>query len=367
MSRSARRGVKVQGTRIDGEPARRFVASQHHSAPALRSVRHESPLGVVCNRRVNVAGPGAVRLTVGLVPRKSGDWPVAAGALRPRRRPLPAARSTSPLARRSTGSRMTLTRSPTAAAQAASQAAGSGRAAATSARPAAPRRSAAEAQRQTRAYAAHPGLAARLEHALARVFPQLGDAVFDWLVPAASAAPTNPRAQRELRDAAFWATVERPDLEAYARDWWPDGGPAWDAIAIANLPSGRVVVLIDTTTATQPATPTVVPAAASTTDPRAAALIDAALLCTHDRLNATAPADAWLSTHRHLARRLTWADWLRDHRQPALLAQVGFAGTSHTRTAEAAATAVANAHLDALGVDPQAVREWCAPVVVAGV
>lgn len=53
------------------------------------------------------------------------------------------------------------------------------------------------------------------------------------------ASPREKERFAEYHDRDFLRAIERPDLAAALKDYWPSGGPHWDALAVARDADGR--------------------------------------------------------------------------------------------------------------------------------
>ncbi len=79
---------------------------------------------------------------------------------------------------------------------------------------------------------------AELDAAIHAEFPELAEATFDWRSPVA------PDRYREYSDVAFLRCVRQEQhVEALAQ-FWPTGGPRWDALAVVDLPNEDPGVLL---------------------------------------------------------------------------------------------------------------------------
>src|SRR5258706_9106146 len=52
-------------------------------------------------------------------------------------------------------------------------------------------------------------------------------------------SPLEAQKFAEYYDGDFLAAVDRPDLAGSLADYWPSGGPHWDALAVARDADGR--------------------------------------------------------------------------------------------------------------------------------
>ena len=212
----------------------------------------------------------------------------------------------------------------------------------------------AGSQRQIQSYVNEASLRPSLDDALRREFSTLDDEDIEWR------APLRETRYAEPKDDSFWPAIDRPDLREECGEWWPRGGPQWDAVALGRADDrDPTVVLVE-------AKANVAELSGgdmSATDPRSVALIDAALRATIERLGATADLSRWKSSYYQLANRLAWTVWLRQHDVDALFAHVLFEGDSSniSDSADELQSAVDAAHLW-LGLADM--PEWAATIVL---
>jgi hypothetical protein len=175
-----------------------------------------------------------------------------------------------------------------------------------------------------------------LDRALRAHLTVLEGTEIEWLSPLAD------KRYEELRDETFWEAIERPGLAGRSAEWWPNKGPAWDAVALARRADGDVLVLVEAKAHARE----VAQGALGASDPASIAMIEAALEATRARLESSAQLEAWIGPCYQLANRLAWASWLDRNGVKTVLAHVLFEDDmSHIPTSrEELADAVEMAH-----------------------
>jgi hypothetical protein len=195
-----------------------------------------------------------------------------------------------------------------------------------------------------------------LDAAIVEALPPLGEKTLEWRAPMATAGYAEPR------DATFWPAIEKPELAKLASDWWPRGGPSWNAIAIARNAGGAdTVVLVEA----KANAPEFGGAPCTATSLSSIDKITAALTAAHSALGASGSPTDWLGPHYQLANRLTWTHWLRAQNVDAVFVHTVFEhDRSHVPTARSALLQAARDAHKALGVRPPSLNGWAATVAL---
>lgn len=131
---------------------------------------------------------------------------------------------------------------------------------------------------------------------------------------------------KEYQDAEFLA---RLDLGAHAdalREFWPKGGPCWDALALVTgcVPQGVVLVEAKSHISEMESDCTA-------KDPASKARIEASLAATKRRLGVDSGVD-WMKGHYQAANRYAHVLFLRELGVPAWLVNIYFTGDKRSKT-----------------------------------
>lgn len=132
----------------------------------------------------------------------------------------------------------------------------------------------------------------------------------------------------EYRDAAFLSLLGHRALAPALSDFWPRGGPQWDALGRA----GDTVILVEAKAHVGEFL-----TGGTTASPASRARIDAAFARVKTALGA-APISDWGQVFYQYANRLAHLWWLRDQGVAAELLFVSFLGDTESRGPEHAET-----------------------------
>jgi hypothetical protein len=121
-------------------------------------------------------------------------------------------------------------------------------------------------------------------------------------------SPLRNDGYREFWDAAFLRALGFDKLADRLRDWWPAGGPHWDALALLEFPDGGPGVLLAEGKSYPAEMRDEKGSAAKAL--RSIEKIHAALNETREWLDAQAPLEHWLSPYYQTANRLATLYWL---------------------------------------------------------
>jgi hypothetical protein len=143
-------------------------------------------------------------------------------------------------------------------------------------------------------------------------------------IPAASRiewrSPIADDSYAEYRDAAFLERLGLSKLAGELREWWPERGPQWDALALTD--KGDVLLL----EAKAHVSELFSSCAAS---PPSREKIEAAFMLAMGACKAK-PRSSWCDSFYQLANRITHLHWLRKKGTPAWLVLVNFTGDDET-------------------------------------
>ena len=212
----------------------------------------------------------------------------------------------------------------------------------------------AGSQRQIQSYINDSVLTSKIDEELERALPILQGLEIEWRAPLAEARYAEPK------DDTFWPAIERPDLRDACREWWPKGGPQWDAIAMGRT-DGRepAVVLVEA----KANVPELTGGDMGAKDPKSIALIEAALNGAIEELGSNAAIGSWTGPYYQLANRLAWTAWLRRQGLEAVFAHVLFENdATHISTSGDELRAAIEAAHAGLGI--ATMPEWAATVVL---
>jgi hypothetical protein len=126
----------------------------------------------------------------------------------------------------------------------------------------------------------------------------------------------------EYRDGAFLERIGRPDLQAALREFWPSGGPQWDALGRSD--DGTVFLVEAKARAPELAS------SCTAVAPASLELIQRSLRETRAALGASHEAD-WSNGYYQYANRLAHLRFLRDNGVQAYLVFVYFVGDTEMR------------------------------------
>jgi hypothetical protein len=135
---------------------------------------------------------------------------------------------------------------------------------------------------------------------------------FDW------ASPLKQDGFAEYRDADFLKQIGHPQLATKLRDFWPNRGPQWDALAVEK--SGRVYIFEAKAHAAEMAS-------SCKAGPASRQKIEKACAAAKQTLGANPDSD-WLAGYYQYANRLAHLGFLRDNGIEAWLVFIYFTGDS---------------------------------------
>jgi hypothetical protein len=152
-----------------------------------------------------------------------------------------------------------------------------------------------------------------LDAALTDELRDLEGRTIDWR------SPCPARRYRELSDGRFLREVGLAHLTSSMADFWPRGGPVWDAVGILGESARDGLVLLEGKNY-----PAEACSACRAAAPDSGRKIEAALDQTRQALNARGEPVTWTEVYYQVANRLAWVDWLRRHHVPTWLAFLCF-------------------------------------------
>ena len=167
--------------------------------------------------------------------------------------------------------------------------------------------------------------------------------------PNAAVKWVSPRANdawAEYRDGDFLVRIGRPGLQAKLSEFWPVGGPQWDALGVA----GDIVLLVEAKAHVGE-----MKSSCGATAPRSLATITASLDAARRGFGARETAD-WMNGYYQLANRLAHLWFLRENGVDARLVLLQFTGhaTMPSPSTDEAYRAAISAAFDHLGFDAPA-------------
>lgn len=120
----------------------------------------------------------------------------------------------------------------------------------------------------------------------------------------------------EYRDGSFLEILGLGVLKPELAEFWPKGGPQWDALARSD--SGEILLIEAKAHIAELCSP------GTSASPRSRAIITGRLAACSDRLGAKKQHAPWTDHFYQLANRLAHLQFLRDHGVPAHLVLVNF-------------------------------------------
>jgi len=148
------------------------------------------------------------------------------------------------------------------------------------------------------------------------------DASLEWRSPLATDD------FREYRDKAFLQAVGCGQLAAALKDFWPGGGPRWDALAKVNMASGGIGVLL----AEGKSYPEEMAGGGCKAAGESRERIGAAMRTTQEALGMQPDPERWLGRYYQFANRLAYTVWLRSQGVEAWLVHLLFTDDPHGPT-----------------------------------
>lgn len=160
-------------------------------------------------------------------------------------------------------------------------------------------------------------------------------------------SPIAPSEFAEFSDRRFLEALRRDELVHKLKEFWPRGGPRWDALAIVTQPDGSSGVLL----AEGKSYPEEMIGGGAKASAASRAKIAAAMAATQRRLGLPEDPEPWLGRYYQFANRLAHMIWLREQGVPAWLVHLCFVDDPHAPTDEATwRSAIAPMHRE-LGLD----------------
>lgn len=144
-----------------------------------------------------------------------------------------------------------------------------------------------------------------LNGAILAALPELAgmDPVIRWV------SPLRADGYEEFWDAAFLRALGLGELAEKLIQWWPTGGPHWDALARLEFPDGSAGgLLVEGKSYTAEMSDT---KGAGASSPTSIAKIDRAIAETQRWLDVNTPVRDWLRPYYQTANRLATLYWLR--------------------------------------------------------
>lgn len=120
----------------------------------------------------------------------------------------------------------------------------------------------------------------------------------------------------EYRDGSFLDVLELPELKAELAEFWPAGGPQWDALGLTDR--GDVLLVEAKAHIAEMCSP------GTSARPKSRAIIADRLTTCAQRLGASSKGAPWTEHFYQLANRLAHLQFLRDRGIPAHLVLVNF-------------------------------------------
>jgi hypothetical protein len=153
---------------------------------------------------------------------------------------------------------------------------------------------------------------------LSSLVPSPGPATkLQWVSPLAE------NLYREYQDAEFLQRLGLSNLAPALREFWPEGGPCWDALARVTGCSAEGVVLVEAKSHASG-----VQSSCRAENPVSRARIQASLACAKRRLGVSADVD-WMEAYYQAANRYAHLIFLRDIGVQAWLVEVYFLNDKH--------------------------------------
>jgi hypothetical protein len=122
-------------------------------------------------------------------------------------------------------------------------------------------------------------------------------------------SPLREKEYREFFDGAFLRELGFPELAEQLGEWWPKGGPHWDALARLEFSDGEPGILL----VEGKSYPKEMfhEGGCGATDPRSIAKIEKAIAATQEWLGVQKPVATWMGSLYQTANRLSTLHWLR--------------------------------------------------------
>lgn len=156
-----------------------------------------------------------------------------------------------------------------------------------------------------------------LERALTMSLPALAGRQLHWVSPLA------PHGYAEFKDGAFLEALGLGSHRAALAQFWPRGGPKWDALAVVDRPERGVILVEAKARVSETPHPD-----ASGASPPSLARIETSMRQVREYLEVPADAPSWTKHHYQVANRLAHLYWLQHERGvPAWLVFLGFTGS----------------------------------------
>jgi hypothetical protein len=161
-----------------------------------------------------------------------------------------------------------------------------------------------------------------LAESIGETLPELRGRRLTWVSPLAA------NGYEEFYDEAFLGALGLGAHRSALGEFWPSGGPNWDALATVEGPEGGVVLV----EAKAHVGETPDPDRCLAKSPRSLALIEASLLRARAYFGVPDTAPRWTEHHYQVANRLAHLWWLHvECRVPTWLVLLGFTDSSDWR------------------------------------
>jgi hypothetical protein len=158
-----------------------------------------------------------------------------------------------------------------------------------------------------------------LNAALLSADPDIGSAI-EWV------SPVEGDDFREYWDKAALDVLGFSSLAPALNEFWPAGGPHWDALARVTTSQGPGVVLVEAKSYPEEAY-----GPGTRASQASRARIEASLRQVKEALGVSADVD-WLGSRYQAANRLAFLWFFQQHQVPAWLVNLYFVGDSSTRS-----------------------------------
>lgn len=182
---------------------------------------------------------------------------------------------------------------------------------------------------------------AELDTAIGAAFPSLDGATLEWRSPLAADR------YAEYWDAAFLERLRLGEHADALRQFWPTGGPHWDALALVHLPGDGTPGVLLAEGKSYPNEMLKGSGTAAAVGSESRTRIEKALAWTQGRVGIPLDTDAWTGPLYQNANRLAHAYWLQSRGVHTWLVHLLFTGDPHgSTTDEEWHDAVAKADVD---------------------
>ncbi len=182
---------------------------------------------------------------------------------------------------------------------------------------------------------------AELDEAVSSALSLPPGTILDWRSPVAATA------YAEFWDRSFLTAIDQHHLWPRLKEFWPRGGPRWDALAVVHLPSGETGALL----MEGKSYPEEMLGGGAKASAASREQIVRAMAWAQERLGLPADPEGWLGAHYQFANRLAHLAWLRSQGVEAWLVHALFVDDPHGATTADQWTAAISAVHEEVGVD----------------